>query len=115
MDLIIKFYYCDKCGLYEEKNHPINHFGDEEYNGYQVFYNKNHDNIYIHDTYSSFNSVLTDDTFDDWIYEGSKDELCHLIKNNLDLEMNTRIIDEEDYNYKQIKILYNKLKEYFNF
>ena len=113
MNLIIKFYYCKICGVYDNKQHLFNHDNDDEYFGYQVFYEDETNKIYIQDTYASYNSVITNDDCDvnDWLYEGDKHNLNYLINNNLDLEINDRYLDYDDYNYQQIRILYDKLLE----
>ena len=111
MILIIKFYYCKICGPSEDKTHILNHENDNEYFGYQVFYEEESNKIYIQDTYSSYGSINTDDDTD-WLYEGNKHNLNYLIKNDLDLQYTDRYINNDDYNYHEIKILYNKLAEY---
>jgi hypothetical protein len=101
MNLIIKFYYCKICGPSEDKTHILNHENNNEYFGYQVFYEEETNKIYIQ---------YMNDT--DWLYEGNKHNLNYLIKNDLDLQYTDRYINNNDYNYHEIRILYNKLAEY---
>ena len=117
MLLVIKFYYCKICGLYIDKYHLHPHETDDEYFGYQVFYNEIDNKYYIQDTYSS-NSVSTDsetDNYltDEWLFCGIKEELLYLIINKLDLKITNRYIDPTDCDYIEINILYQKILDYF--
>ena len=54
MLLIIKFYYCKICSTYIDKHHINPHEIDDEYFGYQVFYNEIDNKYYIEDKEISY-------------------------------------------------------------
>ena len=117
MLLIIKFYYCKICSTYIDKYHINPHEIDNEYFGYQVFYNEIDNKYYIQDTYSS-DSVSTDSdinaySIDEWLFVGIKEELLYLIINRFDLKITNRRIDPIDCDYIEMTILYQKIIDYF--
>ena len=116
MLLIIKFYYCKICGTYIDKYHLNTHKVDDEYFGYEIFYNEIDNKYYIQDTYSS-NSVSTESadscSTNEWLFVGIKEELLYLIINKLDFKITNRQIDPNDCDYVEKNILYQKIINYF--
>ena len=111
---LIKFYFCDICGEYYDKEHPISHDNDDEYIGYEIYYNDYTNIIFIKNTYSSQDSVNTDDNHYDYFYEGNKDELLTNIEYGLDIRMENRFITIDDCDFNEINVLYSFIIKKFS-
>ena len=122
-NIIIKFYYCTKCGYLESsinKKHIIKHSFDTKFNGYMVHYNKINNMIYVVPIFSN-QSVTTDNDLYDlsynddlgWLYLGKPQEFYFMASNKMDIKLPIRCMTKEDYNYNEINILYTKYIEWY--
>ena len=122
-NIIIKFYYCSKCGYLDaslNKKHNIKHYLDTNYNGYMIHYHKINNDVYVVPIFSN-QSILTDDglydlTYDDnlgWLYLGKPNDFYLMAINNMDIKIPTRQMIKEDYNYNEINVLYTMYIQWY--
>lgn len=113
MQPIIKFYFCNDCGMFNNKDHIFEHEKEEDYFGFVVYYDNI--NIYIKDIYTNCDSD-TDSDFNEeenWLFSGTLNDIYHIIKNDIDIRVPECELEVHDPDFPLIMALYSSILERF--
>ena len=114
---VTKFHYCKTCGiLNDDGKHASPHFKSSARSGFVVLHDRRRDFVYVAPTFSSVGSITTSVDLDartlssdlGWLWLGKAAALYGIAAANQDLCMPSRTIMAEDYNYREIKELYDR-------
>ena len=114
---IVKFHYCRICGILKDGGpHGNCHYKRNMRSGFIVFYSARRGHVYVAPTYSSAGSISTYVDLDTrtfscdlgWLWCGKASEFYTLAAEARDISLPSRVIMPEDYNYREIRELYDR-------
>ena len=114
---VIKFHYCRTCGiLREDGTHSFPHFKSNARSGFIVLHHPLRRRVYVAPTFSSVGSISTNVDLDSrtlssdlgWLWCGKASSFREIASEKRDISLPSRRIAPDDYNYKEIRELYDR-------